>query len=124
MNNYVPGVCNIGVKERESRLKMGLISLVITFLLTFLIIYFQIDKSFRYLLLAPAFSSSIGIFQYYLKFCVYFGVLSKYNFGNLNDSGYTNTQKEYLRKDIIKAITILLYCFITSSIYTWIIISI
>lgn len=124
MNNYVPGVCNIGVKEREARLKMGLISLVVTLILSFMLIFLKLDINYRYLLFPTAFTASIGIFQYYLKFCVYFGVLSKYNFGNLNDSGYTNTQKEYLRKDVIKALTILLYCFIASSIYTWIVVSI
>lgn len=122
MNNYVPGVCNIGVKEREARLKMGLISLVVTLLLTFVIIYFKLDSSIRYLLFAPAFSASIGIFQYYLKFCVYFGVLGKYNFGNLNESGFTNTQKEYLKNDMKKVVTILLYCFLTSLVYTWIVV--
>lgn len=122
MNKYIPGVCNIGVKERESRLKMGLISLVVTLILSFLIGYLKLEINFRYLVFFPAFSASIGIYQYYFKFCVYFGVLGKYNFGNLNDKGYTNIEKEYIRNDMKKALTILFYCIITSAIYTWIVV--
>lgn len=122
MDKYISGVCNIGKKERESRLKIGIVYGVITILLTIYLMMINTDINLRYLLFFPAFASCIGIYQYYFKFCVYFGVLGKYNFGNLDEQGYTNTQKEYLRNDIKKALTILVYCLVTSVIYTTIIV--
>lgn len=99
---YIPGVCNIGKKEIERRKKAVFLSIMLSILFITLIQWLGINKEWRLLLFIPAASLGVSFQQWYFKFCVAFGIKGVFNFGNIGDS-FTVEQKEYFKKDRIKA---------------------
>lgn len=104
---YIPGVCNIGKKEIERRKRGTLFSFMLCILCFVLIQGLDASKEWRLLLFIPAASLGVSFQQWYYKFCVAFGIKGVFNFGNIGES-FTLEQKEYFRKDRIKAWTMII----------------
>ena len=75
---YTPGQCNIGKKERQRRLLIGLASFILSFVMLMLFDYFDIDKIYRLLLIIPNMGGFIGLYQYFFRFCVANAMMSRY----------------------------------------------
>jgi hypothetical protein len=99
---YIPGVCNIGKKEIERRKKGTIFSVVLCILCIALIQWYEPDRAWKLLLFIPAASLGVSLQQWYFKFCVAFGIKGVFNFGGIGKT-FTIEQKEYFRKDRIKA---------------------
>lgn len=99
---YIPGVCNIGKKEIERRKQAAIFSFVLCIVCIALIQWFDADRIWKLLLFIPAASLGVSFQQWYFKFCVAFGIKGVFNFGNIGKT-FTVEQKEYFRKDRIKA---------------------
>jgi hypothetical protein len=106
-DKYIPGVCNIGkdeIKRRRTGMFLGLGLLIVVFIL---LEVFKVDKLWRLIIFLPAVSFAINFQQWYLKFCVRFGLKGVYNFKDVGNA-LTIEQKEYLRKDRMKATKMIL----------------
>ena len=82
-NKYIPGVCNIGREEIKQRKIVGLIGLIATIIIFFLLSYFNASISLKLLVIIPAAVSSMGFLQARVHFCVFYGWTSLYNFDSL-----------------------------------------
>lgn len=99
---YIPGVCNIGKKEIERRKHAAIFGFALCLLCITLIQWFDADRVWKLLLFIPAASLGVSFQQWYFKFCVAFGIKGVFNFGNIGKT-FSVEQKEYFRKDRIKA---------------------
>ena len=75
---YTPGQCNMGKRQRQKRLVIGLISFLISVFILIPLIYFDMDRSLRLLLVIPNMAGFLGFYQYFFKFCVANGISEKY----------------------------------------------
>jgi hypothetical protein len=83
---YVPGVCNIGIREIRRRQLVGGIGLFLT-ISTILSFYHQhSSRMARFGTFLPALVMSIGYLQARKKFCLGFGFSGLFNFGKLGST--------------------------------------
>lgn len=101
-DKYIPGVCNIGPEEIRRRRDWALVSLVITVIEIILLIMIDVSHLWRLTLFIPASSLGIGFEQWYLKFCVAFGLKGVFNFEKIGKT-FSIEQKENLDNDRKKA---------------------
>ncbi|MGE0568546.1 MAG: hypothetical protein AB7O73_11395 [Bacteroidia bacterium] len=101
-SQYIPGVCNIGKKEIERRKQATIFSAVLCIVCIALLQWLNTDRIWKLLLFIPAASLGVSFQQWYFKFCVAFGIKGVFNFGTIGKT-FTVEQKEYFRKDRIKA---------------------
>jgi hypothetical protein len=106
---YIPGVCNIGPAEIKARIRAGWLGLIATLLMWIGCILFNIPAPWKMILFFPATMSAVGFLQAAMHFCAAFGVLGVFNFGREVGKTETVEQKEYRRKDRIKAFLIVFY---------------
>jgi hypothetical protein len=99
---YIPGVCNIGKKEIERRKQAAIFSVALCIVCITLIQWLEADRIWKLLLFIPAASLGVSFQQWYFKFCVAFGIKGVFNFGGIGKT-FSVEQKEYFRKDRIKA---------------------
>ncbi len=106
MNEYVPGVCNIGAAEIRARRNVGLLALTVTIIALVVFLVLPISPLWRLLLIIPAGGAAIGFLQAGMHFCAGFALRGVFNFGS--DTRHTDTveQAEYRRADQRKAILI------------------
>lgn len=105
--SYTPGMCNIGPAERRMRRRMGIISAVVTILLFVVLIVTGAPTVWRLLLFVPATGAAAGLLQNAFHFCAAFGLKGIYNV--LNSAGVTDSVEleEYRKKDVRKALQIM-----------------
>ncbi len=117
-NKYIPGVCNIGKSEIERRKQAGWSGLIITLILLGLLIYFDVPRSWRFVIFIPAMITAIGFLQARMHFCAYFGMHGVFNFSP--DLGKTDTveQAEFRAMDRRKAWQIIAYSAIIGAVVT------
>lgn len=82
-NTYQPGVCNIGPAEIAKRRQSALLGLAVTLVTLVLLIVLQAPPPVRFILALPAAGTAIAFLQVVLKFCVAFGSLGVFNFGEV-----------------------------------------
>jgi hypothetical protein len=99
---YVPGTCNIGPKEIKGRRNGAIIAGVLVSALVALLLMTHADKLWRLTLFIPAAALGITFQQWYVKFCVGFGLKGVFNFGEMGKT-YSVEQKEYFKMDRAKA---------------------
>jgi hypothetical protein len=97
-DKYIPGVCNIGTEEIRRRRNGALFFGAITAIEIILLRIFDVSQIWRLTLFIPATSLGIGFQQWYLKFCVGFGLKGVFNFEEIGKT-YSIEQKENLKKD-------------------------
>lgn len=77
---YVAGVCNIGKIERMQRHYTGLFGLIIAFIIMLLIHLKNFNPLWKLTLFFPILLTTFGFIQDRKKFCIQFGLESKYSF--------------------------------------------
>lgn len=83
---YIPGVCNIGVREIRRRQLVGGIGLFLTVTTVFGFYHQHASHLARFGTFLPALVMSIGYLQARKKFCLGFGLSGLFNFGSLGNS--------------------------------------
>ena len=100
-DGYVPGVCNIGKKEIEQRKKPAVITFWLFVLCIVVFVIIGLHGFWKLLLFFPAMAFGISFLQWYLKFCLSFGLKGMYNFGDVGKTSIVGL-KENARKDRMK----------------------
>ena len=103
-SGYISGVCNIGPQEIKKRRDALFFSAAFLVIIIIMIQLFHANHLWRLVIFLPALSLGVGFQQWYFKFCVNFGLRGVFNFGDLGKT-YTVDQKEYFKKDRLRAIT-------------------
>ena len=83
---YIPGVCNIGVREIRRRQLVGGIGLFLTITTVFGFYHKHSSQIARLGTFLPALVMSIGYLQARKKFCLGFGISGLFNFGSLGNA--------------------------------------
>ncbi len=107
-NMYVPGVCNIGQEEINTRKRAGWIGAIAIIILWALFIWLDTPNIWRVTLFIPAMMSATGFLQAYSHFCAYFGFASLFNFGEIGKKDSVS-QTEFRAKDRKKAWQIVIH---------------
>jgi hypothetical protein len=105
-DHYIPGVCNIGPAEIKTRRISGIGGLVVALALYGVLRWSGVAAPWRLLVFFPATISASGFLQAALHFCLGFGFMSVFNFG---ERGRTDSvlEAEFRRLDRRKARVIL-----------------
>lgn len=82
-HTYQPGVCNIGPAEIAKRRQAALIGLALTAITLVAVIVLPVAPPVRFIVALPAAGTAIAFLQVALKFCVAFGSLGVFNFGQV-----------------------------------------
>lgn len=101
-DRYIPGVCNIGQEEIRLRKSNAIFMGVLCIVLVVAFLYFEVDKAWRLLLFFPVTGLAVGIQQWRMRFCVYFGMKGLFNFGS-TDSRDSVMEAELRKQDRAKA---------------------
>jgi len=105
MSEYVPGTCNIGAAEIESRRRSGWAGIAFTILLAAALWALGVAPVWRLTLFIPASVAASGFLQARYHFCAGFGMVGRYNFGALGRT--ESVQDAEARKaDLRKALAI------------------
>ena len=109
MNQYVPGVCNIGEVEIAQRRRVGVVGIIATIIAWAILDYFHVAWGWKVLLFFPASFGATGFLQAWMHFCAGFGMKGVSNFSS--EAGKTDTvsQAEFRAKDKRKAQAIVGY---------------
>ncbi len=118
MDNYIPGVCNIGVKERQFRRNIGIVAGFISVAYLVVILALKLELVAKLLIFIPIFTAVISYLQFRMHFCAEFGILGKYNFSKNLGRALSVEETEALLKDRATALKIILYSFVLSFVAT------
>ncbi len=99
---YISGVCNIGPGERRRRRNGALYSGVLTIVEIIILSIVSVNPLWRLTLFIPAASFGVGFLQWHNKFCVAFGLMGVFNFGEIGTT-FSVEQREDLQRDRTKA---------------------
>ena len=83
LDEYRPGVCNIGPEEIARRRRSGHAALAVTIGLFALLVAIGAPPLARLLLIVPAAAAASGYLQARLRFCAGFGSRGVFNFGEI-----------------------------------------
>lgn len=108
-NEYIPGVCNIGKKEIEFRRNFGIAGATLSVVTAIFLYLLGVPNVFRIIIFLPIFASAFGFLQARFHFCAEFAMMGVFNFSDKLRNTETVTQKEFRRKDQLKALKILIY---------------
>lgn len=120
MNEYIPGICNIGKIEMEDRKKSAIASLSISVVAFITMLLLGAPSIFRLILFIPVFGGMLGLLQYYFHFCAAFALKGVFNFSEKLKQTETVSDKAFRRKDQLMALKIFFLSFVFSSIITFI----
>ena len=109
LDEYVPGVCNIGSAEITRRKRSGWIGVGATGILGLVLVFSHAPGVWRLSLFIPAFIAATGFLQGFMHFCAGFGMKGVFNFGTQVGRAEEVEQAEYRRKDKQKALQIVAY---------------
>lgn len=82
-DEYESGVCNIGPDEIAHRLTLAHIGLLITLGFLALLIIIHVPLLARFSVALPAWGTAVAYLQAWRRFCVAFGALGVFNFGDV-----------------------------------------
>lgn len=85
-DDYESGVCNIGHDEIAHRLTLAHIGLLITFGFLLLLLVTDVPLIARFSVALPAWGTTVAYLQVWRRFCVAFGVLGVFNFGEIGST--------------------------------------
>lgn len=81
--DYIPGTCNIGVKEVQRRKFLALLSFTGTIIAIIILQKFELPKVWRLAVFIPLWFFILNFLQSYFKFCVFFGIKGLFNFNDI-----------------------------------------
>lgn len=99
---YIPGTCNIGLAEIQRRRDGAIFSFLLSIIVIVFLITTDANRIWRLILFIPASSFAISFQQWYLKFCVAFGLKGLFNFGEIGKTDSVQ-EAEFRKKDRAKA---------------------
>jgi hypothetical protein len=82
-DGYESGVCNIGPDEIAQRLTLAHIGLLITLGFLALLLITHVPLLVRFSVALPAWGTAVAYLQAWRRFCVAFGTLGVFNFGQV-----------------------------------------
>jgi hypothetical protein len=85
-NEYESGVCNIGPDEIAHRLTLAHIGLLITLGFLALLIVTHMPLLARFSVALPAWGTAVAYLQAWRRFCVAFGTMGVFNFGQVGST--------------------------------------
>jgi hypothetical protein len=85
-DEYESGVCNIGPDEIAHRLTLAHIGLLITLGFLALLIVTHVPLLARFSVALPAWGTAVAYLQAWRRFCVAFGALGVFNFGEVGST--------------------------------------
>ena len=101
-DEYIPGKCNLGLQEIQSRKRKALIGFLISTLTITGLQFFHFHPAWRFIVFFPLSYAILCSFQAQQKFCVAFGIKGIFNFEEMRKSTIIkNTENK--KKDNIKA---------------------
>ena len=112
INQYIPGVCNIGPAEIRMRKRLGWYGLLAAIIVWALLFWLHAPAAWRLVVFIPIFFSANGFLQGFMHFCAGFGMRGVFNFGPTIGVTDTVSQAEFRAKDKKKAKEIFLYAVI------------
>jgi hypothetical protein len=121
MGSYSPGVCNIGKNEIRKRYVIGLVGLLVTAILVYVIVLFSLPTWSLLVCLVPLFLGAEGFYQGYFRFCAGFASRSIFDFSGSSTEKGNVTDKDAHALDMRKAMRINLCSIVTAVIVTVII---
>ena len=83
MEEYIPGICNIGPQEVNRRRRIGWIGLAVAFFLFIILVQFNLNPWWRLLIFFPATLSASGFIQAHFHFCAGFARKGVFNFSEI-----------------------------------------
>ena len=105
-DTYIPGSCNIGKGEIRRRQFVALVGAVISLITLVGLISTSASPGSRIGIFIPLTVASIGWIQYRKKFCLAYGFMGTFNFGNLGELSKVS-DKSALAADRRTALSIL-----------------
>jgi hypothetical protein len=81
LDDYVPGVCNIGGADVRARAAIGWIGVVATVLVAAVVLVLDTHPAFMLLVAIPAYVAATGHLQARARFCVGYAAAGRYGFG-------------------------------------------
>lgn len=94
---YESGVCNIGPDEIAHRLTLAHIGLLITLGFLALLIITHVPLLARFSVALPAWGTAVAYLQAWRRFCVAFGALGVFNFGEVGTTERVTDPRERAR---------------------------
>lgn len=114
MEQYKPGVCNIGKNEIQKRYGLAVVAFVISTILVYSILAFNLPHWSLLLSFIPLVMGFEGFYQGYFKFCAGFASAGIYDFTGSGGSKSKVTDSNSHKKDMKKAMQIHIYSIISS----------
>jgi hypothetical protein len=118
VQEYIPGVCNIGPAERRQRRMQGYIATIITLLILVILLLLDGSNWWRLVLIIPASGAATGFLQDAMHFCAGYGMRGIYNVVNSKGVVDDVDLEEFRLKDKRKAQFILLYSILIGAAFT------
>ena len=107
MEEYQPGVCNIGAKQRRARRLSGVGSFGLAFAVV-LAVALDVAPATALWATAPfMFGGWVGLVQDYYGFCVAFGALARYDLSGSGGTTGSVAEAEAVAADRKRAVTVL-----------------
>lgn len=116
-HQYIPGLCNIGSKEREKRRVNSLMGGMFAFSWPFLCYVFALPELIKLVVIIPAIIGSINLMEYRMLFGAFLALSNKYDFSPEGLKGDV-IEKVNQEKDQNKALNLLLISLGVSFAYT------
>ena len=116
VEQYIPGVCNIGRSEINRRKQAGWFGLILTVLLLGIFVFLNAPRLWRLIIFIPAAMAAVGFLQARMHFCAYFGMLGLFNFNPQVGKTDTVEQAEFRSMDRRKAWSIIIYSVIIGAV--------
>jgi hypothetical protein len=107
MAEYQPGVCNIGTEQRRARRLSGVGSFGIAVAVVLAVTLDVLPSGTLWATVPFVFGGWVGLLQDYLRFCVAFGALARYDLSGSGGSVGSVAEREAVRADRKRALTIL-----------------
>ena len=122
MTEYQPGVCNIGANERRKRRLAGGVGFLAAIGYVAGVVLADLPTNCLLATSVFLFGGFVGFFQARFGFCVAFAALARYDLSGSGGGAGTISEKEALRRDRRRAVTIVLYAasaaaFVTAVVY-------
>ena len=109
MNEYQPGVCNIGRDERRKRRLSGILSLLAAVGVVGFVLLSDRPDTLLLWSFPLFFGGFIGLLQDRLGFCAGFGALARYDLSESGGGAGKINEREAVRRDRIRALQVVGY---------------
>lgn len=118
MNEYQPGVCNIGRTERRRRRLFGSAAFLAGAGFVAFVLATGRPDALLLWSFAPLFGGFLGVFQDRLGFCVGFAAMARYDLSGSSGEAGSVAEREALRADRKRAAQVLAYALVAAALVT------